>query len=377
MAWVCRVGDAGMDVPGTSDHQSPVAGLRILEFRSPATAFLGRMLVDLGAEVSLVPGRRREQGSADVSAYWEVADFGKAVSTRPGPGGLSEADVVLTSDPWAIPGFGAREWSELLPKTILVSITPFGATGPQAKRPSSDLVNLALGGYLYMTGPEDATPLKPSVPYVSWRHAANHALVGLALALRNLRLTGRSSHVDVAARDTGLWMLTHTYQYWEMEGINLRRKGASRDVGRAGVRIPSVYACRDGTIIWMLLSGQLGKASINRLVAWMQSEDAAPSWLIDVDWETLHLEAIEDIEAFMKPFADFFLTKTKVELLERAVQDGFMIAPANTFEDVLADPQLEARGSWIERELSDGPRKLPRAPVRIDSFGWGSRARST
>lgn len=335
------------------------------------------MLVDLGAQVNLVVGESRAPGSEDVSAFWEVANFGKGVNAGTTPASVQEVDLVLTSDPWSLPRFGTAPWPDLFPTTILVSITAFGSTGPYARRPSSDLANLALGGYLYMTGPEESAPIKPTVPYVSWRHAANHGLVGLTLALRDLRLTGKASHVDVAARDTGLWMLTHTYQYWEMEGINLRRKGASRDVGRAGVRIPSVYSCRDGTIIWMLLSGQLGKASIDRLVAWMHSENAAPSWLLDVDWETLQIEAIEDIDAFMQPFAEFFLTKTKLELLERAVRDGFMIAPANSFTDVLADPQLEARGSWVWRQFGDEPMRVPRAPVRIDSFSWGEEAHST
>jgi crotonobetainyl-CoA:carnitine CoA-transferase CaiB-like acyl-CoA transferase len=343
----------------------PLAGLSVLQETAPGSSFLGRLLADLGASVTRVEGPRL-QGGSDVSAFWEIVDRDKPVRASFETSDLDQFDAMLTDSPWTLLGeCGESPWSSCFPRTILVSITPFGAFGPQAQRKSSDLVNLALGGYLYMTGPDGGTPLKPSVPFLSWRFAAEHALLGLMLARRRQRLTGCSSHVDVAARDTALWMLTHTYQYWDMERINLRRKGADRDVGRAGVRIPSIYQCRDGTIVWMLLSGQLGKGSVDRLVDWMASEGAAPDWLREADWQTLHLDAIPDINAFMKPFADFFMTKTRRELLDRAVVDGFMIAPAQKFADVLDDPQLEARGAWREVRFEDGIRRVPGLPVRL------------
>ncbi|MCL6507081.1 MAG: CoA transferase [Bryobacteraceae bacterium] len=102
-----------------------------------------------------------------------------------------------------------------------------------------------------------------------------HAVGATLLALRLRRRTGQGAHVDQAMRDTGLWMLTHTYQFWDMMGINLTRHGAQRDVGGA-VRLPHVYRCKDGYVVWMFQTGQRGKTT-RTLVEWMAEQGAAVS----------------------------------------------------------------------------------------------------
>ncbi|MEO9255359.1 MAG: CoA transferase, partial [Tepidiformaceae bacterium] len=202
----------------------PLAGLSVVDAGDDATALLGRMLSDLGATVRLV-GPKDPIGEAlnDVDSYRGAFAVGKSTLERVELlRACHDADVVLAGNLAKFPELGAAsDWPSRFPGTILVSITPFGTSGPMSHRASSDLVNMAMSGYLNMTGPEGGPPLKPSAPLLSWRHACNHALVGLLLAIRQRRLTGQATHVDVAARDTGLWMLTHTYQYWDMEQINL------------------------------------------------------------------------------------------------------------------------------------------------------------
>lgn len=355
---------------GMREDPGFLTGLTVVDAGAEATAFLGRMLADLGARV-VVPGDAEpwpaELDGPDVRAFRDATALGKTLSIETTAEILPSAGVLLVGQRVAGAAHVIEGLQRTYPSLVIASVTAFGVSGPDASRPASDLTALAQSAYLHMTGPEDGPPLKPSVPFVTWRHACNHGLVGLLLALRRRRLGGVGSHVDIAARDTGLWMLTHTYQYWDMERVNLRRKGASRDVGKAGVRIPSVYPCKDGTIIWMILSGQLGKGSIDRLVEWMATEGHASEALRAIDWETLQLETIPDIDAFMAPFARFFLTKTRNELLERAIVDGFMIAPVADMEDLLDDPQLAFRGSWSE---VDGVR-LPRAPLQATNLVWG------
>lgn len=359
----------------TLHHQpsAPLAHLTVIDAGGRSTALLGRMLADLGARVleSEPADGWPESGGADIAAFRETLRRGKQPLDRVTPGVLGSADVVLCRT-LADVGLDIKpeKFTERFPAAILVTITALGSSGPAAEYPESDLTTLAASGYLHMTGPEDGPPIKPSVPFLSWRFADVHGLAGLAIALRRRRLTGCGSHVDVAARDTGLWMLTHTYQYWDMERINLRRKGADRDVGRAGVRIPSVFPCKDGTIIWMLLSGQLGKGSVDRLVDWMDSSGMAPGWLKQIDWETLVLEDIPDLDAFIDPFRRFFLTKTRAELLARAVEDGFMIAPVNHMADLLSDPHLEDREVWVYREVAGSNVRIPRAPFRSEVVTW-------
>lgn len=351
----------------------PLAGLSAVDFGGVRTAFLGRMLADLGADVCLAARTNHnapESGGPDVAAYNAVFGVGKrridAALCTPGA-----TDVILCGELTDIPGLDDIDsWLSEHGRSIVVSLTPFGATGPFRDRPSSDLVNIAMSGYLHMTGRADGPPLKSSAPFLSWRHACNHALAGVLLAIRHRRKTGQGSHVDVAARETGLWMLTHTYQYWDMQHINLARKGAARDVGKAGASIPSVYECKDGLIVWMVLGGRLAQGSLDKLVDWMAAERMAPDWLLAVDWLTLDLSALTSVEAFMEPFALFFRTKTADELLARAIEDGFMLAPAYQMDELLHDPQLEARGAWVTATIDGMKVHIPASPGRFEGFEW-------
>src|SRR5438477_238233 len=88
-----------------------------------------------------------------------------------------------------------------------------------------------LGAEVIKVEPPRGGPIKPSAPYQTWFHAGTQAAAATLLALRQRRRTGHGAHVDQAMRDTGIWMLTHTYQFWDMLGVNLTRQGASRDMG--------------------------------------------------------------------------------------------------------------------------------------------------
>ena len=136
------------------------------------------------------------------------------------------------------------------PRLIEVAITPFGSDGPYADNPASDLVQLAMSGYMHMTGEADGRPLRPSAPMQTYLHGSNHAFAAALLALRRRDQTGEGAFIDQSIRNTGLWMLTHTYQHWDMLGLNLKRQGQNRDMG-AKKRLRSVFRCKDGFAVLM------------------------------------------------------------------------------------------------------------------------------
>jgi crotonobetainyl-CoA:carnitine CoA-transferase CaiB-like acyl-CoA transferase len=261
------------------------------------------------------------------------------------------------------------------PGLVVVAITPFGATGPLADWHGSDLVHLAMSGYLYMTGPADGRPIKPSAPVQSYLHAGNHAFTAALLALHRRRRTGEGAFIDQAIRDTGTWMLTHTYQHWDMQRINLKRQGASRDMG-ARKRLKSVYESADGHLIWMFATGHIGGRGMQALIAWMDGKGMAPAWLKAIDWFGTDLlnsepDLTEKLEAV---FSEFFATKRNEELLEWAIASGTMMAPANNIVGVAADPQLIARVAWRTIEQPGlGSITVPGPPVRIAGVGWEPR----
>ena len=125
----------------TLDDPGPLAGVRVLELDSPLTAYAGRLLWELGADVVLVepstgsPTRGTRRGcrlrplprrQASARARPRAADQARLAEL------LDGADVVIegtTPDSLRLPAdadpVDATTWS-------MSSLTPFGTTGPRA-----------------------------------------------------------------------------------------------------------------------------------------------------------------------------------------------------------------------------------------------------
>jgi crotonobetainyl-CoA:carnitine CoA-transferase CaiB-like acyl-CoA transferase len=63
--------------------------------------------------------------------------------------------------------------------------------------------------------------------------------------------------------------------------------------------------------------------------------------------------ARERIRSVETPVQQFFLTKTKRELFERALKDDILLMPCYTAQDILSDDQLQGREFWWKTEVPD------------------------
>ena len=353
----------------------PLKGLQVIEGPGYESAFLGRMLADLGCTVSKVDSMDSAENGLDnspnnLTAYKDTFGLGKCpIKIDQVMNCLGEADILIWSSNEMPDGWNHNNWQNRFPKLIFASISPFGLDGPFSERPSSDLVNNAMSGYLNLTGLPGHTPIKPTIPFVSYRHACNHALAGILLAIRHRRRTNRGSLVDVAARDTGLWMLANSYQYWDLDHINRERHGNAYSIGDMNRMMPSVFPCKDGLVVWIPLAGRQATGII-ALVNWMSDEGAAPNWLKSLEWESFELHDENEISEFLAPFISFFKTKSKSELFEGAIQFGFMLSPVQSFHEMLSDPQLEDLSGLIDVSINQKNVRLPKSPVRISNVDW-------
>lgn len=390
----------------TERAERPLGHYRVLELPGIAPLLAGKTLADLGADVikveppggdparfvppliDAVPG---DSPGRPPGLLWTAYDIGKRhvtadLATDRGRARVRRlaagADVLIEGfAPGELGslGLGPARLREENPGLIVTSLSAFGQDGPYAGRRGSDLVHFAMSGYLNMTGPADGPPLKPSAPFQTHLHAAMQAVAATLLALRRRHVTGQGAHVDQAIRDTGMWMLTHTYQFWDLLGVNLKRQGAARDMG--GVRrLRSIFPCKDGHVVWLAVTGHIGGASMKALIEWMGAGGMAPDWLRAIAWESFDYlqQGPEMVERLEAAFAAFFATKTKAALLEWALAHRLMLAPINTLRDVLDDPQLAARDAWRTVQIAgvSHPVRVPGPPVRMSGAVWEPRVAS-
>ena len=185
---------------------------RVLDLTDEKGMLCGKILGDLGADVIKIekPGGdlARNIGpfyhdipDPEKSLFWFGYNTNKRgitlnINTADGKeifGNLVKmADFVIESFP---PGFmdelalGYSSLREINPRIILTSITPFGQTGPRKDYKASDIVSLALGGFMSLTGDVDRAPLRISVEQACC-HAGAQAAVASLIAHYDRELTG-------------------------------------------------------------------------------------------------------------------------------------------------------------------------------------------
>ena len=113
---------------------------------------------------------------------------------------VASRDVLIDSfapDTLTQLGLGYDTLRQLNPRLIVLSITPFGQTGPYRHYHSSDLIAQAMGGFLYTTGRSEAPPMGTVLEQTAVVTARN-AVVALMGALLRQRLSGQGQHIDVS-----------------------------------------------------------------------------------------------------------------------------------------------------------------------------------
>jgi len=292
----------------------------------------------------------------DVDTLYDRENFKKLVRT---------ADFVIESFP---PGFldnlglGYTALEQLNPGIILVSITPFGQTGPYKDYRAPDIVAWAMGGQMYQYGDIDRPPIRISHHAQSYLHAGAEAAAGAMMALHYRESTGKGQQVDVSIQDCIARILTEKRHIaaWDMLKINQWRGEQQQNV--RGTRI---WPCKDGLVVWIYFFGPQGKSWNLPLVHWMEEEGMADDFISGFDWDSFDLttmfQATEDNEGAIarlqevmtrlaQPTRQFFLAHTKAELLAGAVQHRAMLYPIATVADILESVQLASRRFWVKLE---------------------------
>ena len=351
-----------------------LSGCRALDLTDDRGYLCGRMLADIGVEVIKVekpegdPGRKFGPFYHDIpdpekSLFWFAynmnkksitLDIEKADGRQIFQQLVKTADFVLES---FAPGYldslglGYEALSKINKSVILVSISPFGHTGPYKNYKGYDLVVLAMGGLMYVTGESDRPPVRFSFPQ-AYLFASAQAAAGAMIAHYYRETSGEGQHVDTSAQASFLTTLTNMIPRWELSHIVTHREGSRRMGLFAQADVRSLYHCKDGFIAFFILGGVSAARTNRALVEWMDSEGMANEYLRSIDWPkfdfaTVTQEEIRKIEGYMEKF---FLAHTREEIFEGARERHIILQPLLIIPELLRYEQLKARKFWQEVE---------------------------
>ena len=374
-------------------EQAPaaLAGIRVLDLTTNYAAYAGRLLADLGADVvrreppegspvrELAPFQRGPNGECSSFAH-AFLDAGKRsvtldLATAQGCERFAElaaaSDVVIETPPVSTFAGKSVELEHIArrnPSLVLVSISPFGRTGPYAGYEATDLTLLAAGGLLSLGGYADSEPLAIQGEQAMLASGIHGAVAALA-ALYERTQTGKGQWIDVSGQECVAFALEDAVAEWSINAHVRRRQGdTAREAGTG------VYPCKDGHI--SVVAGRLGTAkAFLALTEWIAASGTpAAAALRAPQWQDFKFrQSPEGVACFAEIFGAFCATRGKQELYREGQARQIAIAPVNTIADAVQDAQLAAN-SFFERQLDGAlgkelifpgpPYRLSRTPAR-------------
>lgn len=345
---------------------------RVLDLTNERGLLCGQILGDLGADVVQIepPGGSSARALGpyyndvkhpDRSLYWWAycrnkrsitlnlaGDEGREMLRRMIP----TAHFMIESEQ---PGEMARlglsygEVYKINPGLVYVSISGFGQDGPKANYAETDLILLASGGPLAITGDDDRPPVRLRVPQ-AWLHACAEAAVGAMVAHHERQLSGVGQQVDVSAQQAVALATQAGVLAAPLESPELRRMAGGVKVGPLNVRL--LWPASDGYVtITFLFGSALGPFS-RRLFDYIYDNGGCDRATRDKDWigfgDRLQsgAEPIAEYERLKLVIEDFTKQRTKAELMAAAEKHGLLIAPVTTLAEVRESAQLAAREYW-------------------------------
>ena len=349
----------------------PLAGLRVIELaRVLAGPWAGQTLADLGADVIKVEAPRgddtRQWGppfvtrGEDVSAaYFHSTNRGKASVTIDfkDPAGkarllelLDGADIVIENfkvGGLAKYGLDYPSLKDQFPRLIYCSITGFGQTGPYAPRAGYDFIVQGMSGLMSVTGDPEGQPQKSGVA-ITDLFTGVYATTGILAALHQRAQTGKGQQVDMALLDVAVAMTSN-------QGMNYLTSGTVPGrMGNAHVNLTpyQVFDCADGHII--IATGNDGQYARLCELLGLDEMVSAPEFLRNSD-------RVANRDEMTRRLTKATLKRTCADLLAACEARGVPAGPINNMAEVMADPQVRARGLQIETDGVPGIR----TPIRF------------
>ena len=336
-----------------------LSGVKVLELSEGiAGPYCAKLLGDLGADVIKVEppdgdrarrlgpfegGRPDDERSIpfvhlntskrgirlDLSNPSEVTRFGRLA--------LGSDLVVVDRDPDAMSAAGVgHQWLlEGNPRLVVLSLTPFGTTGPHRGWKAYPLNTFHGAGEGSVTpvasrllaGEDERPPLKQGRFAAEYKLATYASLLGLA-AIYHARATGAGQHIDLSKQDALLGLNFFEFQRWLSLGEIPTRTSAAQAFG-------GLMPCRDGYLQFSFNEEHQWRAMMTLLG---EPEWSKQEWAADDQSRAAHADEINAL------LIEWLRTRDKADVVSAGRQVNSTVAPYRSIDEVVASDQLEVRG---------------------------------
>ncbi|HXD90532.1 MAG TPA: CoA transferase [Candidatus Binataceae bacterium] len=363
------------------DKPAALAGLRVLDLADYRGSLCSRLMADMGADVIKVepPGgdaARRigpfldDAPHHDRSLFFWFYNLNKRAMTldlnRDAGAEIllrlaQSADIVIENFRPGVLGEMGLGWEvlhRLNPALVLLSIAPFGQTGPFRDFAADDTVIAAQSGMLYVNGWPGRQPVRP-LGLQTYHAAAYHGVIATLCALFARDRDGAGQWIDLSMQEAAACALEHVAGSYFGEGRIEPRRGTLH-----WSRYFRVGRCRDGYIMHCTLGDWTS------LVEWVAADGKAQD-LVAPEWEDVLYRA-EHAEHLFDVLDEWVKGYTRDELLERAQTLRLPYASVRPPEALFEDDQLAAREYFVDVKHCELGRTIryPGPPYLFNGSPW-------
>ncbi|MFZ2240816.1 MAG: CoA transferase, partial [Gordonia amarae] len=252
---------------------------------------------------------------------------------------------------------------------ILVRVSGYGQTGPDAQKPGYASVAEAASGLRHMNGFPGGPPPRLAIS-LGDSLAGMFAAQGALAALYRRTVTGRGQVVDTALIEACLAVQESTIPDYDVGGVVRGPSGTRLE----GIAPSNIYQASDGS--WIVIAANQDTVFRRLCGAMGQPELAADPEYAD------HLARGRNQDRLDEIIGTWARRYSPTELIDALSAAGVIAGPINTVAEVVSDPQLVARemivDHWDERvnrnikgpgiipKLSESPGSVRNAgPARI------------
>lgn len=363
------------------DHKSLLEGVRVLDLsRVLAGPYCTMMLGDLGADIIKIEDPRsgddtRQWGPpfapGGESAYFLCVNRNKRSMTlnlksergiRILKDLVKQADILVenfrvdTLEKWGLDYDGLQM---LRPGLIYCSITGYGYTGPYRNLPGYDFIIQAQGGVMSITGPEQGEPYKVGVAIADIT-AGLFACNAILAALFDGQRTGKGQRIDISLLDAQLAWLANVGSNYLISGEKPTRYGNAHP----NIVPYQTFKAKDGYFA----------VAVGNDSQWRQLCEKAgkPEWAEDKRFKT-NASRVKNRNVLIPLLEDLFLQAEIPDWLSLLEAAGVPCGPINSIDQLLNDPQVQARQMVIEMphpsagsvRMIASPLNIPTNPVEV------------